>query len=199
MTQREIISAALRKLAIIASGETPSSDELNDGLAQAQALVLEHPNLSGCRWRDVYASSDETITACDGQRIDLGSWSPAVTLPTSQSWLGLNRRAMPELSRVQIVGGPQAGLWLFSEGLWRQADALTLESENPFGPSTNDGVAAQLAIRLAGDYGKDPTSMVVGTAARSEKTIRGRLYRAERCRSQDDYQFPQYPFDPFLT
>lgn len=194
-TMREIIAAAMRKTGIVASGETFSSDEGVDTLMIAQSVILEHPGLSAAEWRDVFAASDNAITARDGDRIDCDAFSPTITLPTRQGWAGC-MRAMPPLSRVKIIGGSTPGLWLFAD-VWRRADALTLESENPFGPDTDLGLACQIAVKIAEDFGQSAEAVTITTAMRSEKTIRTRLYRDRRCGWQDDYSFPQYPFDPF--
>ena len=58
-------------------------------------------------------------------------------------------------------------------------------------------MTCQLAMRLAEDFGATAGQTTVLTAMRSEKTIRARFYRLTACRWRDDYQFPQYPFDPF--
>lgn len=194
-TMREIIAAAMRKPGVLASGETFSSDEGQDLLMVAQSVILEHPGLSACTWRNVFAASDATIIACDGDRIDCGAFSPTITLPTRQGYAG-SQRAMPPLSRVKIIGGATPGLWLYADG-WRRADALTLDSENPFGPETDLGLTCQIAFRMAGDFGETPDAVTIASAMRSEKTIRARLYRRPRLRCQDDYGLPQYPFDPF--
>lgn len=194
-TMREIIAAAMRKPGVLASGETFSSDEGQDLLMVAQSVILEHPGLSACYWRDVFATSGAPIIAFDGDRIDCGAFAPTITLPTRQGYAG-SQRVMPPLSRVKIIGGTTPGLWLYADG-WRRADALTLESENPFGPDTDLGLTCQIAFRMAGDFGETPDAVTIAAAMRSEKTIRARLYRHRPCGWQDDYGFPQRAFDPF--
>lgn len=175
MDVRQIITSALRKAVVVASGETPSADEMNDGLEMLQALVLEHPGLAGGYWRDLYPTSSTAFTAKEGQRITVGAFSPVITLPTTTTDWECTR-AMAPLARIQIVGGDQEGLWLYSTE-WRRADALTLDSENPFGDVTNNGLAAQLAARWVEEFGTQVGPSNLAQAQRSEKTIRGRLYR----------------------
>lgn len=179
MTIREIIAAAMRRGKTLASGETPSADEERDVLARLQSLVLEHPGLSGARWRDVYAASSATITARDGDRITVGAFSPVIVKPTVETWC-ITRRNMPPLSRIYVMDGSDAGLFLFSSE-WRRADALTLDDLNPFGADTDNGLIAQLAVTIADDFGGEIGAKTALEAQRSERTIRGRLYRDRDC------------------
>lgn len=176
MTIREIITTALRKIAVIASGETPTEDEAADALALLQAIILEHPGMSGSAWRDVFASSDAAIVAKDGERIDPGAHAPAITLPLTVQRHGRTITTR-SLSRVWIISGSQIGLWLFSTE-WRRADALALEDKNPLGDDTNNGLSAQLAARFAEEFGKEPGPSCLAQAQRSERSIRARLYRS---------------------
>lgn len=196
MAIRDIIASAARMPAILASGEAFEGIEADDALEVLQSIILEHPGLTGARWWDQFSPSGAAITAREGQRITVGAYDPVITLPTTTSYWG-STRAMPPLARIQVVGGTnKPGLWLWSSE-WRRADALTLDSLNPFGDDTNRGLAAQLAKAIAEEYGASIGPVLNATAMRSEKMIRARLYRAPACGWQDDYQFPQHPFDPF--
>lgn len=178
MSVRDIITTALRMTATIASGEVPEGVEADDALQALQSLVLEHPGLAGAKWRDVFPGSSAALTAKEGQRIVVGGFDPVVTLPTTTAHCG-RTRALPPLSRIQIVGGTnRPGLWLYSSE-WRRADALTLEDPNPFGDDTDRGLAAQLARQLAEEYGADVGPVLQANAMRSERTIRARLYRPD--------------------
>lgn len=175
MVIRDIIATAFRKARIIASGETPAADEADDALAQLQSLILEHPGLIGSHWRDTVLSSSAAITAKDGQRIITSAYAPVVTFPTTVQGCCTTLQ-MRQFARVLVDGGDSIGLHIFSDA-WRRADALTLDSENPLGPETNNGLAAQLASRIGGDYGADVPAKVEQEAMRSERFIRSKFYR----------------------
>lgn len=195
MIVRDLIALSFRKIRILASGETSSADEEADALSALQDIVLSHPGMHA-GWRDVFATSAATIYARDGERVHAGAFDPTIIKPLTVTDFGWCGRQTQDLAKLQIIGGTGAGLFLFA-GEWRQADNLLLDSDNPFGPETNDGLAAQLAVRIADEYGAEPGQTVKNIALRSEKMIRSRLYRTDRARCQDDYQFPQHPFDPF--
>ena len=175
-TIREIMTSAFRKAKILASGETPAGIEADDALALIQALILEHPGLVNTQWRDVFATSEADITVKDGQRITVGAFTPVIIFPTSTTDLW-KRRDQRDLSRAVVVGGYKNGLWLYSDDGWLQADALDLDSENPFGRRSNNGLAAQLAVKLADEYGGSVGQSTAIEATRSEKSIRSRLWR----------------------
>jgi hypothetical protein len=63
-TARQIITASLRKLGVIASGETPSADELQDGLSALQGL------LDSWSTNDLlsYTDTEETFTLTAGKQ-----------------------------------------------------------------------------------------------------------------------------------
>ena len=179
MIIRDIIASAFRKARIIASGETPNADEEGDALIAFQALILEHPGIIGVKWRDVFATSSTALTAKDGQRIIVGDYIPAVTFPLTVD--GCCSTLQTGLfARVRVDGGPNEGFHIFSDE-WRRADALTVDDENPLGPETNNGLAAQLAARIAPDYGADVSGSVALEAVRSERFIRSKFYRRPCC------------------
>lgn len=186
MQVRDLITTALRRIKVIASGETPTADEMNDGLVRLQALVLEHPGLVGASWRDRYAKADGEIPTKDGDRLFANGFAVTAVLPVLRDgWCG--PRDVPLLSRVCVMQPSGREIHIYATD-WRRADALTLDSPNPFGDDTDSGLVSQLAVALAPEYGEDPAERIAFEAARSEKAIRSRLYRApETCRLPDDY------------
>ena len=81
MTAQELIQASMRKLGVIASGETPTTNELNDGLSALQSMLR--------RWASakllVFASTKETFTLTSGTSIY--SWGSGGDINTTRPYL----------------------------------------------------------------------------------------------------------------
>jgi hypothetical protein len=63
MQVQDIIKASMRKLSLYASGETPSVNELNDGLSALQLMLRTWAS----RRLLVFASTKENVTLVPGQ------------------------------------------------------------------------------------------------------------------------------------
>lgn len=174
----DIVRRALRLVA----GETgvPEGDEGQDALDRLQGLILDLPGFfQNGHWRDRFTSA--AYTACDFDRITVTS-PGVVTLPATVI-VDSCTRLPKDLSKAQIIGGANAGIWLFSagKGAWGRADGLTLSGELPFGPEDDEGLAAQLAVALVDEYGGEVSARTVSKSNQSIASFRARFKKAERC------------------
>jgi hypothetical protein len=89
-----------------------------------------------------------------------------------------------DCAKVQITGdAANKGVWLYSatKGAWGRVDGLTLASELPFGPEDDDGLAAQLAVALAPEYGAQLDPVTVTRSNQSKASFRARFKRPAPC------------------
>ncbi len=181
----DIVRRALR-LCAGQAGE-PGGSEGDDAMERLQSIITGLPGmLFNANWRSRSVSTP--YTARPGDRIT-ASVAATITFPTTWSVNGCTQ-AIPDLARIQIVGG---NLWLFSasKGVWGQADGLTLQSELPFGPEDDEGLACQLAVALVGEYGEDVSAATTEKARQSLASLRSRLKRAS-IRHDGDPCFTDY-------
>lgn len=79
MTVQDLIKSSLRKLGVIASGETPSTAELADALSALQSML----RLWASKQINVYATTDESVTLTGGQASY--SWGTTGNITTSRA------------------------------------------------------------------------------------------------------------------
>lgn len=156
-TVRTVVQTALRKTRIIASGETPSADEANDGLQALQSLYTSWVS-GGLFGRLTNKIADTEYTAGENERIKVGP-NGSVLLPETveDEW---SDGRLPRNRAVVVVVNPQddtteTHLYDAGSGGWIALDALDLESEAPLSNRDVDGLASCLAEALAEDYGTD--------------------------------------------
>lgn len=194
---RDIIRRALRLIGVLRSGAQPGGSDASDGLERLQGLILAMPGLNqNGRWNEVSVKTG-TYSAHPGDRVTV-TLPGVVTLPalidplalnwdwgnygTQFGWDGLNPRPPLDLTRVMIIGGANPGTWLYSatKGAWAKANGLAIGTELPFGPEDDGGLAAQLAVTLAEEYGlaEDVGPRTVALAAQSARAIKARMAKA---------------------
>lgn len=180
-TNADIVRRALRLIGVVSGGEEPSGDDQRDAMERLQSVITDLPGLVlNGRWIETAVSA--AYTAGEGERIAVTS-PGAVTLPTIISDTGFDPRPPRDLARVWIQGEvDNAGLWVFVASLnaWRQLDGLEIGGDFPFGLEDVDGIAAQLAVASADDYGPQYPAQprTLGKAAASAASFRARLKRA---------------------
>lgn len=182
----DIVRRAMR----LAAGETgvPTGRDAADAMQRLQSVILGLPGfLHNGSWRDRFVS--DAYTAKEFDRITVTA-PGAVTLPTTITCDGDTRLPL-DLAKVQILGtADNAGLWLYSvsKGAWGLASGLGLEDESPFGDEDDDGLAAQLAVVLADEFGGAITAPTIQAANASKASLRSRFKKAvPTCCPQEDY------------
>lgn len=178
----DICTRALRAIGELRAGDEASGHDGADAMLKFQAMVNDLPGLRKGRWTDVILTDATTYEAADGERVSTSGFGATITLPTTYTNDSGTTVLQKDLSRVMIIGGAQAGLWLFSQSnaAWAQVDDLDLETESPFGPEDDAGLIAMLALELAPDYSDagEVSPIVIERAARQQRSFRARFRRA---------------------
>ena len=177
-TVLEIITRAARAMGVVRSGKVPTGADAEDLLQKLQDAINALPRLRG-RWTDVTLTSAAAYTAKDGERIHTSGYSATITLPATYVDANNVTQRQRDMSRVQIIGGAQAGLWIYSatNGTWARCDALVLSDESPFGPEDDLGLASLTAVSAADEYGAEVSALTVQRAADALNSFRTRFYR----------------------
>lgn len=177
-TALEIITRAARAMGVVRSGKVPTGADAEDLLQKLQDAINALPRLRG-RWADVTLTSAAAYTAKDGERIHTSGYSAAITLPTTYVDANNVTQRQRDMSRVQIIGGDQVGLWIYaaSNGTWARCDALALSDESPFGPEDDIGLASLTAVEAAPEYNSELGEVTLQRAADALNSFRARFYR----------------------
>lgn len=188
----DIITRGYRMIGVVGRGEVATGSDAEDGMARLQSLILNLPGFlkNAAPWCDKTVAT--SYTAKIGQRITVPE-DVVITLPRSISYGG-NATLPLDLAKVQQIGGDTPGLWLFSatNASWKRADALTLNSDSPFGEEDTDGLAALFALNVADEYGEEIPARTAGLASQATASFRSRF---KKCNAfygcYDDYGFCQ--------
>ena len=177
-TVLEIITRSARAMGVVRSGKVPAGADAEDLLQKLQDAINALPRLRS-RWADVTLTSAAAYTAKDGERIHTSGYSATITLPTTYVDTNNVTQRQRDMSRVQIIGGDQVGLWIYvaSNGTWARCDALALSDESPFGPEDDLGLASLTAVSAADEYGAEVSAITVQRASDALNSFRTRLYR----------------------
>lgn len=201
MTGREWISASLRKIGALASGDTLSAQDATDGLAEGNRM-LSSWSTEGLLVHAITAESPLTLTPADST-VTLGALGDITTRPVAiesavlrsgttdypMRMLSLTEYAALSLKTIQGIpaalyddgGYPQRTLSLYpvpnaaySLVLFtkRALTALTLDTSVSLPDGYEDAMVYNLAVRLAPEYGKSAPAEVVQTAVESKATIK---------------------------
>lgn len=162
-TVRTVVTTALRKLRVVYTGRNPQAAEAQDGLESLQSFYDE--------WLTTYEELEPYIvtaayTAEENQRLQNAS-DFTITYPTTvEDDESGEDRPVRDLSIVVDVRstGPVAKVYSARSGAWQTLTGLTLDSEAPFSERGKDGLACVLALRLADDYGKQPSQATIRSA-----------------------------------
>jgi hypothetical protein len=175
MTVQQLIDAALRTLGVIATGETPSSDERTDGLTalnhmigewNAQALPIyqatrESVFLTGAA---SYALSTRPVKI-QGAQITFGGMTVPVEVVNGEQWSrGGGTPSMPQLwndagypnSTIYLRPAPTSGT-LELQSLRPLSSSYQLSDNLALPPGYEAALRFNLAARLAPEFGRvDP-------------------------------------------
>ena len=146
-TMRAILTRAIRMTRARPLGDDPAAEETDAALEDAQAMFLTTPTR---RLTDVLIEDD--YEAGENERITYTSGSPAVTYPTTVEDDDGVTRTPQNGAIVEVSGaaGSTRKIYIAELKTWMTLTGLTLDSEQPFGPTHDLDVAAMIAARIAG-------------------------------------------------
>jgi len=182
-TAQTLIKAALRVLGAIASGETPTADEMADGLS---ALRMMLRNWSSQNIRLFYTDQDiVTLTGASYYTIGSGgtvNTTRPTTIRGARTADGIVDVIGEDRYRELVAGGSGgtvAYLWyspeyplgllypwpltsdtLYLDSLKPLADPTAITTSIAFPPEYDDAIKYNLAVRLAPEYVKEPSPTV---------------------------------------
>lgn len=184
-TCRDIITRALRKAKVYAAGETPSDEDMSDGMDELQNLY-EQWGSNGMfgRLSDVLTNADyeaapnERVTATD---------SAVVTIPTTVDDDGTDFPPF-DMAFLEVIDtvAETVTRYIYSNGAWVEISDLTLDDEAPLASRGRGGLAACLALAYAEEFGAEVGPGVQRQAA-SFKTGLSLKYGGDAQRTAPDY------------
>lgn len=199
-TAQTLIKAALRAIGVIATGETPTASEMQDGL---ESMKLMFRNWSAKNIR-LYYTKQETLpmdgsasyTIGSGGDLDTtrpvsirGAWHtdwPVNILSESE----FRNRRMGADSSGTVVGvwyspeyplgvlypWPLGGSTLYLDTMIPLTDPATLATDVAFPVEYDDPIKWNLAVRLAPEYGKEASQTILALAGSTLSAIEVRNF-----------------------
>lgn len=166
ITCRDIVSRALRMAGIVPKGRDPKAAEMTDGMFALQSLYdsMFTGGMFG-RLRDRHVEDDYEIEP--GQRVFVESG--IVTLPTPG---GYDCRSIRDLAAIEINESGVRKAYIWDRFKWVRLDSLGETDEAPLAHRGAEGLASCLALHIVGDYGLQPTAMMVSNAGNFRSNIR---------------------------
>lgn len=184
-TCADIITRALRKARVYSAGETPSADDMADGLDELQNLY-EQWGSNGMFGRLADVAVDDDYEAAPNERIT-ASGSGVITIPTS---LEIEGEDVPpfDTAFIEVVDTVAATVtrYLYERGAWVEISGLALTDEAPLASKGRGGLSACLALAYAEEFGASVGPGVARQAA-SFKTGLAMKYGSDALRSTPDY------------
>jgi hypothetical protein len=176
-TCRYTIKRGLQKLAIIAPGDDPDASEADTGLAVLQGLFDAWANAGMFGRLDV--DSIAGIEADDVVSVALPESGAPVSLPIVVKDSDGEDVLPPDLAYAEYVNTStsERRAYLFDRRMakWTRIDTLTLDSECPLSRRNSEGMAAVLAVYMAGDFGVTPGPLVVRQAGSFQLALSTRM------------------------
>jgi hypothetical protein len=199
-TAQTLIKAALRSIGAIATGETPTYDELNDGL---EAMKLMFRNWSSKNIR-LYYTKQETLTMDGSEYYTIGSggdldttrpkeirgaWHDdfPVKIITEGEFRSIRMSAdssgtvemlwySPEYPLGKLYPFPLGGSTLYVDIMIALSDPSAITSDVEFPEEYDDAIKWNLAVRLAPEYGKEPSPTVQNLAFSTLSAVESRNF-----------------------
>ena len=170
-TCRDVITRALRKIRVYAAGETPSNEDINDGLDELQNLY-EQWGSNGMFGRLNDVQTDVDYEAEENERIRVTDGA-TVTIPTELTVLDEEERPPYDTAFIEVIDVAASTitrhLYDAGQGAWIEIGGLGLNDEAPLASKGRGGLAACLAVALAEEFG-EPAGPAVLRQAASFKT-----------------------------
>lgn len=170
MTIRDTLTRAIRMTGARPLGDTPSSEEMDVALVAFQNMALSL--LPATHMTDVLITAN--YTAGENERITPDGGTFTVTRPdTVTDTLTGDERAPRNGALIEVCGTPMKYIYVSELATWKALTGLTLDSDQPFGPSHDEGVAAMTAVRIAPDLQvPNVPQWVVAMAEQGRRLIR---------------------------
>jgi len=191
-TAQTLIKAALRVIGAYAPGETPTTDELADGL-ECLKLMLRHWSDNNMR---IYYTKQDTKVLTGASSYTIGSGGDINTVrPASirgayvkdsagiDSILNIIDEAKYRRFQLKTLSGTPEYLWyspeypkgkiyiytlstgtLYLDSLKPLTEPALITSTVEFPPGYDEAIKFNLAVRLAPEYGKEPSLIVLALA-----------------------------------
>jgi hypothetical protein len=168
-TMRDTLTRAIRMSRARPLGDTPAGEEIDAALEEAQSMFLTLPVR---RLMDVLITED--YEAAENERITYTSGSPTVTYPTSIVTLyGTRPPTNGAIVEVSGAAGSTRKIYIAELKTWMTLTGLGLTSEQPFGPTHDQDVAAMICARICGPvYQREVPSDVLVMANTGRTNIR---------------------------
>ena len=194
-TARTLIKSALRKINAIAAGETPGADEMEDGL---EAMQMMFRSWSANNQR-LYYTKQESLAMTGAESYTIGSGGDLDTVrPVSirGAWLSdwplkmIDEARYRQTRMTSATGATAEYLWYSTEyplgklypwplgggtlhidSLKPLTDPTDLTDDVAFPPEYDEAIVYNLAIRMAPEYEKEPSQMVVAMAIAALKRL----------------------------
>ena len=161
-TVREIITRALRRLRVLASGEVPTDAEANDALTVTQGIFDKFASggMFG-RVGDLLPGADAGSQVIAWDEVD------GIELPARiQTCGGVQMPrdlALAELAD-ETTNEPRRYLYDARRAAWQRIDSLTLDDFCPLSSRSAEGVAAVVAMAIADEFGAQPSELIIRDA-----------------------------------
>lgn len=200
-TAQTLINGAARAIGVLAKGETMQAEDAADAL-KAMQYMLENWSANGVRvWfvttEDLtYSASPSTIGTgatlntsrpekilaafLDGAELDIVDYKKYLRLSNNDGQGYLYYAPEYPFGKIYING---AGTLQLSS-LKPLTDPTAVSSTVSFPPEYNDAIKWNLAVRMAPEYGKVPSDLVVNLAVSTLRTIENKNFD-ERIRTAD--------------
>ncbi len=185
VTCQDIITRALRKAGVYDAGETPSAEDMNDGLDELQNLY-EQWGSNGMfgRLADVLTDSDYEASA--NERITVSD-SAVITIPTS---FEVDGEDLPpfDTAFIEVVDTDASTVtrYLYESGAWVSIGDLVLADTAPLAGKGRAGLSACLAMSYAEEFGGQVGPGVQRQAAAFKMGL-SLKYGSDANRSTPDY------------
>ena len=206
-TAQTLIKSALRSIGAIATGETPTADEMADGL-EALKFMLRHWSNSNIR---LYFISQDTLaltgavsytigtggdfnttrpeTIKGGSMGDASGVSTSITMIDETRYRDISLKAMggtayylwynPEYPLGKLYFWPRGTGTAYLDSLKPLSEPSLITSTIQFPPAYDEAIKWNLALRLAPEYGRDPSPLVVAFARSSLGQIENKNFDAQ--------------------
>ena len=151
-TCRDIITRALRKAKVYAAGETPSADDINDGLDELKNLY-EQWGSNGMFGRLADVLADDDYEASPNERITATD-SAVITIPTVFEDGGEDYPPY-DTAFIEVVDTVAVTVqrYIYENGAWVELSNLSLDDEAPLAGKGQGGLSACLAVAYAEEFG----------------------------------------------
>jgi hypothetical protein len=206
-TAQTLIKAALRSIGVIAPGETPTDDEIQDGL-EALKFMFRHWSANDIR---IYSVTVENFPLTGATSYTIGSSGTFNTVRPASIRGAYVRDAYNfdnplkiideakyrelHLKTIVATAGylwynptyplgtiylyPLDGSTIYLHSLKPLSDPSAITTDVAFPPEYDEAIKFNLAVRLAPEYGKEPLQMCMALAASAMKDIETRNFASQ--------------------